>query len=310
MISIIVPVYNEEVNIPILYSQLKKQLDNLEMSYEIIFVNDGSNDQSRDRIASLIKSDSKVKVIDFSRNFGKEVAITAGLNHALGEAAIMIDADLQHPPELIPEFISKWKSGKEIVIGVRQDTKKQNIFRKFFSWFFYKFINLVSDTEIVPKATDYRLLDKKVIREFNRLTERNRMARGLIDWLGFDREYICFTANERIGSSSRFSAVKLMRLAISSVVSLSLFPLKLAGYLGIFITFFSGLLGLFVLVEKYFLSDPLNMNFSGSAILAIIIMFLVGIILICLGLIALYIASIHGEVLNRPLYVIREKKNF
>ena len=173
------------------------------------------------------------------------------------------------------------------------------------SYFFYKIINRISATKIIPNATDFRLLDKKVIIEFNKFTEKSRITRGLIDWLGFKREYIYFNAPKRINGKASYSFIKLCKLALNSFVSMSLFPLKFAGYLGILITIGAGLMGLFIFIEKYILNDPWRLNFSGPAILAIIILFLVGIILSCLGLIALYIANIHNEVTNRPIYIIR-----
>ncbi|MCX6739598.1 MAG: glycosyltransferase family 2 protein [Candidatus Parcubacteria bacterium] len=307
LISIIIPAYNEEQNIPVIYDQLKNILSRINFNYELIFINDGSQDNSEKELKKLMLIDPQVKVIEFSRNFGKEIATTAGINNCRGECCITIDADLQHPPELIFDFLAKWKKGAEIVIGVRQNNKSESFIKKIGSFCFYKIIGRISEIEMVPYATDFRLLDKKVINEFNRFTEKNRLTRGLIDWLGFKREYIHFEADKRLNGKATYSTVKLIRLALNSVVSLSLFPLKLAGYLGIFITIAAGLLGLFVIIEKYVLKDVWRFNFSGPAILAIIILFLVGIILICLGLIALYIANIHKEAINRPIYVIREK---
>ncbi len=309
LISIIIPVYNEEKNIILLYRDLKQILNEQRHDHEIIFINDGSQDNSSQELTKIANEDEKIRIIEFSRNFGKEVALTAGLHHCLGDACLILDADLQHPVELIPQFLNKWEQGNEIVIGIRKKTKT-NPAKKVGSYFFYKIMKKISDTEIMPNSTDYRLLDKKVITEFNKFTEKNRLTRGLIDWLGFKRDYIYFEAKARANGRANYSFLKLFRLALNSIVSLSLFPLKLAGYLGIFIMISSGLIGLFIFIEKYLLHDPWNLNFSGPAILAIIILFLVGIILSCLGLIALYIANIHGEVINRPIYVIRKKENF
>jgi dolichol-phosphate mannosyltransferase len=309
-ISIIIPLYNEDKNIPLIYQQIKKVLGRINFDYEIIFVNDGSEDNSGKELEKLSLANGQVKIIEFTRNFGKEIAITAGLNFCQGLAAIIIDADFQHPVELIPEFIKKWEQGSEVIIGVRNKSRQRNLFKAFGSWFFYKIINVISETKVVPYSTDYRLLDRRVIDEFNRLTEKNRMARSLIAWLGFKRDYIYFNVTPRINGPAGYSSLKLVRLAFASMVSLSLLPLKLAGYLGIVITFFSGLIGLFILIEKYLLNDLWGMGFSGPAQLAILIIFLVGIILSCLGLISLYIANIHNEVVGRPMYVIRKKENF
>jgi dolichol-phosphate mannosyltransferase len=313
LISIIIPVYNEEENIPLVYDELKKvcQSETLANRYnfEFIFVNDGSNDNSGEFLVKLSSDDDRVKLIEFSRNFGKEIATTAGINNCHGNAAIIVDADLQHPIELIPEFLQKWEDGAEVVVGVRKGNAGEGVIKKIGSYLFYKTINQIAETKITPNATDYRLIDKKVIAEFNRFTERNRITRGLIDWLGFKTDFIHFQARPRKAGNASYSYLKLTKLALSSFVSHSFFPLRLAGYLGVIITFFSGLLGLFIFVEKYILNDPWAFHFSWPAILAVINLFLIGIVLSCLGLIALYIANIHNEVTNRPMYVIRRRKS-
>ena len=308
LISVIIPVYNEENSIPFIYDELVNVWNKLKRTYdyEIIFVNDGSEDRSGQIIEHLTADNNKVKYIEFSRNFNKEQATSAGIHHANGDAAIIIDADLQHPVELIPEFLKKWKKGAEIVIGVRENNGYDPLFKQLGSAWFYKIMNIIGDTPITPNATDFRLIDRAVIREFNRFTEKNRMTRGLLDWLGFQKEFVTFQARQRRYGSGRYNYAKLTKLALSTFVTHSLFPLKLAGYLGTTMTLLSGALGLFIFIEKYVLSDPLNLNFSGPAILAVLILFLVGIILICLGLIALYIANIHNEAINRPIYVLRK----
>lgn len=310
IISVIIPLFNEEKNIPLIYKEILKTWENLSNNFEleIIYINDGSKDKSNEEIEKLANNDPRVKHIEFSRNFGKEAAVSAGVFHSKGDAAIIIDADLQHPPHLMPQFIEKWKKGADVVIGIRKTRQSDSIIKKLGSYLFYKTMNIMGGTKITPNATDYRLLDKKVVNEFNRFTERNRISRGLIDWLGFERDFIYFDAKERRNGKPSYSTIKLMHLAISAMIQHSLFPLKFAGYLGVFITFFAGILGIFVFIEKFILNDPWSFNFSGLAILTIIIMFLIGIVLICLGLIALYIASIHTEVINRPLYIIKENK--
>lgn len=305
LISIIVPVFNEEKNVPLCYEKMRMLFDVLPYAFEIIFINDGSSDKSNLALEKISARDARLRVIEFSRNFGKEVAVTAGINHCLGTACIILDADLQHPIEKIPEFIEKWEGGAEVVVGVREKNRGEGLVKKIGSYFFYKIINRISDMEIVTRATDFRLLDRIVIDEFNRLTEKNRMTRALIDWLGFRRDYVRFEANERIHGAPSYGFWKLTHLAFSSVISFSLFPLKLAGYLGIIITLGSGLLGIFVMFDRYVSKE---FGFSGSAILAVVILFLIGIVLICLGFIALYIANIHAEVTNRPMYIIRKKK--
>jgi dolichol-phosphate mannosyltransferase len=309
LISIIIPTHNEKANVRLIYTAVAEEFSCLEnYDYEIIFVDDGSTDDTMLEIASLAEKDVKVRFLQFSRNFGKEAATTAGLRNSRGDAAIMIDADMQHPPKLIPELVKKWAEGAEVVVGVRRKNQKAGLIKRGCSKIFYRLINAMAESVVTPFATDFRLLDRVVIDEVNQLTERYRMTRALIDWLGFKRAYVHFEADERANGEASYGLFKLIRLAINSMVSLSLIPLKLAGYLGITIILISGPLGLFIFIEKYILKDPWGFSFSGPAILAVIILFLVGIILSCLGLMALYIASIHAEVINRPLYVIRSRK--
>ncbi len=309
LISIIIPVLNEKQNIPLIHKGILSAWKNLQnkYDYEIIFINDGSEDNCGVIIENLAKNDAKIKYIEFSRNFGKEIAVSAGLHNSKGDAAIIIDADLQHPPELLPQFIEKWENGADVVIGTRKANHGETLAKKLGSFFFYKIMNLAGETKIIPNETDYRLLDKKVAIEFNRFTEKNRISRGLINWLGFKKDYIYFDADKRKNGKPGYDNLKLTHLAVSAIVNHSLFPLKFAGYLGIFITFISGLLGIFVFTEKYILNDPWSLKFSGTAILAIIILFLIGIVLISLGLSALYIANIHTEIINRPLYIVKKK---
>jgi len=309
LVSVIIPIYNEEENIPVLMAEFRKVFSALpNYRVEFIFVNDGSTDNSGTIIQNLAANDSVVKYLELSRNFGKETATTAGFNFATGDAVFMIDADLQHPPRLIPEFLKKWEDGAEVVIGIKTGNKGHNLIERLCSYSFYKTVNAIADIKIIPHASDFRLLDKKVVAEFNRFTEKTRMTRALINWLGFKRDFVYFEAEKRMAGRPKYSFLKLTRLAISSFVSLSILPLKLAGYLGCFTIFSSGLFGLYILLGKYLFHTPFASSFTGTAQLAILIIFLVGIILSCLGLIALYVANIHNEVTNRPLYVIRSKK--
>lgn len=306
-ISVIIPVYNEEKNIPLMYKELKSVFSRFpSYNHEIIFINDGSRDASAQTVAALEAKDSHVRLLDFSRNFGKEAATTVGFHHATGNAVICLDADLQHPPHLIPQFIKAWESGHEVVIGVRTNNASDSRVKKVGSHLYYKLINSMSRTEIIPRATDFRLLDRNVVDEFVSLTEHNRMTRGLIDWLGFKRFPIYFEAPERIHGEAQYSFWKLVKLAIESMIAHSLFPLRFAGYLGIFIMTVSSILGTVMFLDRYVF--PWNLHFSGPAILANIILFLVGLVLVCIGLLAFYIGHIYHDVQDRPLYIIRKRK--
>jgi len=308
LISIITPVYNEEKNIPLFYKSIHKVVKDLPYSFEIIYVDDGSKDNSSKEVKKIKSNDITVKLLQLSRNFGKEIATSAGIEAANGEAGIIIDSDLQHPVELIPEFIQKWEEGFDVVIGVRKVHAHANKIKSWGSKMFYKILNYISETKVVPYTTDYRIIDRQVIDQFKRFTERSRVTRGLIDWLGFSRDYLYFDANERIHGEASYTVKKLIILALHSFTSQSLFPLRLAGYLGSLIIVVSGIGGFIVFVNRYIFNDAFGWRITGTAMLAILLVFLIGIVLSCLGLIALYIANIHGEVTNRPLYVLKRDR--
>jgi len=308
-ISLVIPVYNEAENIEPLYEALIQVLHTLEDRYtfEVLFVNDGSTDETREEIKK-IEIDSRILCLDFSRNFGKEIATTAGLNHCTGDACIMIDADLQHPVEYIPQFIQKWEEGFDVVVGVRKENRSDSWIKKEGGKLFYILLNKISDIEVVPNGTDFRLLDRVVVDAFNRFSESKRLTRGLIDWLGFKRTFIMFDAKKRLYGTASYSIWKLTKLAFHSFMSLSLFPLKIAGFIGIIITTISFFSGLYIFLGKYFFHWYWALTFSDSEDLAIFIVFLVGILLMSIGLISLYIANIHEEVIRRPLYIIRKER--
>jgi len=305
LISIIVPVYNEEPNIPVLHSEIVKHIAGLPYSFEFVFVDDGSRDGSAAAIQKLAKKRRHIRLIELSRNFGKEAAVSAGLHAAKGAAAIILDADLQHPPSLIRKFIGKWKQGAEVVIGVKRYTKDESWFKRFSSKWFYRLIRPISNTEITPGAADYRLVDRRVIEAFNGMKEHNRLTRGLIDWLGFRRDFVDFDVSPRLHGERSYTYRKLFALAFNSFTAYSLLPLKLAGYLGNTILMITAPVGLFLWVEMYPLHDPLSLNITSVGMMAFLTLFLVGVILACIGLVSLYIAHIYAEVVDRPLYVVR-----
>ena len=308
-LSVIIPAHNEEASIVSTYHDVVTAIKQATTSYEIIFIDDGSADNTVEIITKLSKKDASIKLICLSKNFGKEVATSAGLNAATGDAALMIDADGQHPPELIPAFIDKWKNGAKVVVGVRDDYANEGFIKRHGSSVFYWLFNNFSGASIVPASTDFRLIDREVLIAFNGLQERDRITRGLIDWLGFKRDYIHFKAKERTAGEATYTPSKLVKLAFTSLTSLSFAPLYIFGYFGVFITSISLLLGLFVVVEQYLLNDPMNLNVTGSASLGILIVFLVGILLISQGIMSLYISKISAEVKKRPLYVVDKSKS-
>jgi dolichol-phosphate mannosyltransferase len=309
-LSLVIPVYNEERNIVPVFEAVQKVMQTVASRYawDVLFVDDGSKDRSVEVMKELADREQKAGYLELSRNFGKEIATTAGLRYAKGDGVLMLDADLQHPPERILDFLTQWEQGFDIVIGIRTQNQGEGIIKRWGSKLYYKLMGFLSETELIPGETDFRLIDRKVISAFNEFTERNRMTRALLNWLGFKRACVYFVANARHEGVPSYNYLKLVHLAVSSFISHSLFPLKIAGYLGMLITFTSGLFGLFIFWEKYLFDDKWNLNFSGPAILAVINLFLVGIVLACLGLVALYVGNIHNEVANRPIFVIRNKK--
>lgn len=308
-LAIVVPVYREGPNLRLLYERLElvTQSEN-NFEWEYIFVNDGSPDDSLDVLVGLAKKDSRVKVLDLSRNFGKEIALTAGVHEAANvDGVICIDADLQHPPELIPKLIEKWQLGAEVVITVRTQIEKQPLLRRIGSHIYYWLMSKISGLHMVSQTTDFRLYDKKVIKAFNLATERERMFRGIMDWMGFRSAIVEFRADARIHGKAVYSYLKLWRLAVSSITSFSLWPLRLTGYLGALITLTSGLL-LFWMLINYVIHS--RWDYTPLAMVVVANTFLIGIVLMSIGLVALYIGSIHTEVINRPLYLVRERLNF
>ena len=309
IISVIIPCFNEEENINDCYLELKKVWKKLPLyDYELVFVDDGSSDWTVLEITKIQIQDPNVKLIEFSRNFGKEIAISAGFDYCLGECAIVVDADLQYPVAKIPEFVELWETGSEVVIGVRDKKQTNNLIEKIGSSLFYSIMSKIGEGEILPGALDFRLIDREVIDHFNRFTERSRMARALVDWLGFDRSFVNYKEKPRNKGTASYSLMKRVKLAFNSFILHSLFPLKFAGYLGIIITLFSGILGFLAFLNQYVAVIFPVLFFSGTALLGILNLFLIGVVLICLGLIALYIANIHTEVVNRPLYIVKTNR--
>lgn len=304
LISLVVPLFNESANLRILHDSLREVLAGLpDYNFEIVYVNDGSYDDSLSVLQEIAQHNDAVRIVSLSRNFGKEVATTAGIHAANGDAIITLDADGQHPVELIPEFIARWQSGSKVVIGVRTSNQGEGFTKRYGSKVFYRVMNRLSGTHLVPGSSDYRLIDQVVQQEFMRMTERNRITRGLVDWLGYDRAYIDYVANPRVNGDAGYSFRRLVKLFVDSVISLSISPLYIAAYLGAFVLPVSVLLGLFMTVDKLF-GDPFNLRLTGGAFVMVLMLFLIGVLLLSQGIIGLYLSHIHSETQNRPLYII------
>jgi polyisoprenyl-phosphate glycosyltransferase len=303
-ISVVVPVFREAHNLDLLYARVREVMEaECGGRWELILVNDGSPDDSWRRICTLASMDPRVVGIDLSRNFGKEVALSAGVEHALGEAVVCMDADLQHPPEVIPELIAQWRSGAEIVATRRMSIQRQPLMRRLGSHVYYWLMARISGVEMVSQTTDFRLYDRRVIEEFKRFTERQRMFRAIMDWMGFRKVYVDFEAPAREHGTAGYSYAKLVDLAINSMTSFSLLPLRLSGMLGLAIAIFSLLLAILMVVDRMWLN---HFGFTPIALAVVANTFLIGVVLVAIGLVALYIGTIHTEVINRPLYLVRE----
>lgn len=309
-ISFVIPIYNEEKGFLKFYnSLLLPELKKLKHDYDVILVDDGSRDKSLEIIQDLAAKDKYVKVLAFSRNFGKEVALTAGIREADGDAILTMDADGQQPPKLIHEFVKKWEEGGEIVIGVRGKYEKHGLIAKLGSKLFYMLLGLMGVKDTVPGSTDFRLIDRCVADEYNKLTEHGRITRGLMDWMGFKKVYIDYVYGNRLAGKPSYNFNKLFHLAIDSFISLSATPLVIFGWIGAFITFASLVLGIFVIIEQFIIGDPMGLNWTGTTCLSIFISFLVGLVLVSQAITALYISHIHAETQARPLYIVDRKNS-
>lgn len=310
-VSFVIPIYNEADGIGEFLNKkflpVIKKIDNYHV--EVLLVDDGSTDSSLKIIQGFSKKNKRIKVVALSRNFGKEAALSAGINCAKGDAVITMDADGQQPPKLIPQFIQRWEDGADIVTGVRDRYTKHGLVQRIGSKLFYKILNVMGNKSTVPGSTDYRLMDRSVVNEFNRLSEHNRITRGLIDWLGFNRNYIYYVYGVRMAGKPSYNLKKLFGLAINSFTSMSTVPLIFFGFIGIIITIISFALGVFIIVQQYILGDPLNLKWGSTVQMSVFVTFLVGLVLISQAVMALYISRIHVESQGRPLYIINKKES-
>ena len=309
LLSFVIPAYCEQENLRPLSQAIQSVMEKWLPDYvwEIIFVDDGSSDQSGQVLDELSAQDENCKAVELSRNFGKEIALSAGVDYASGEAVICLDADLQHPPERIPEMVREWENGAEVVEMVRERSKHEPWLRRLGSHLFYTILRLISSTDILAKTTDFRLLDRKVVDALRQVEERQRMFRGIIDWLGFHKTRLFFQPAPRKFGVPVYSYTKLLNLALNSFISYSSIPLKLIGVLGLLITG-SGLCVLSWMVVTTIVV-PEYWNYTPLAFVVVINLVMTGVILTALGLISLYISKIYSEVQNRPLYTVRKTLN-
>ncbi len=304
--SVVVPLYNEEEVLLETYKRLKKVMDSINEPYEIIFVNDGSRDKTAVMAYELCSKDKTIKLIDFARNFGHQTAITAGMDYSEGKAVVVIDADLQDPPELIPKMLEKWREGYDVVYGKRVERKGETLFKKLTAKIFYRFLRRMTDVDIPVDTGDFRLIDRKVCEALKLVNERSRYIRGIISWLGFKQIGIEFNRDKRFAGETKYPLKKMLKFAFDAITSFSYKPLKLASYFGMLLSMLSFLYLLVVLYIRLFteLSQP------GWASTIAINLFFNGITLIILGIIGEYVGRIYDEAKGRPLYIVRQTKNF
>ncbi len=302
LISIIVPIFNEELNIQALYSRIKNVLEKIDSKHEIIFVNDHSKDKSLDIIKDLAKNDIAVNYIDFSRNFGHQIAVSAGLEYCSGDYVTIIDADLQDPPELIRNMYEKIKEGFDVVYAKRRSRKDRNVVKKVSYKLFYKILAAISQVKIPLDTGDFRMMKKNVVHELVLMQESNKFLRGQIAWLGFNQTYVEYDRDERAAGEPGYTYYKLFKLALDGLISFSNMPLRIATIMGFFV-FILSLILIFYTLYSYFFNAYTP---QGWASLMISVLFIGGIQLLTIGIIGEYIGRIQTEVRKRPLYVLRE----
>ncbi len=299
--SIAVPVFNEIYALPELYRRVADVMDGLGEPWELVLVDDGSTDGSREWIEAKAEEDPRVRPVIFARNFGHQIGLTAGLDYSRGQAVVVMDADLQDPPEVIPEMVAKWREGYEVVYGVREAREGEGWFKKATAALFYRLINRITDVEIPLDAGDFRLMDRKVVEALKSMREQHRFPRAMAAWVGFRQTGVPYRRAPRIAGETKYPFRKMFRLALNAITGFSYFPLQIATYLG----FASA--GISILAIPVVIAMRLagSQAFYGQATALIAVLFLGGVQLISLGILGEYIGRIYDEVKGRPLYIVR-----
>lgn len=300
--SIVAPIYNEAANLPVLYQRICEVLDSTGEDWELLLVNDGSTDHSADIIQQLASQDARVQPVIFARNFGHQIAVTAGLDFSRGQAVVIIDADLQDPPEVILDLIAKWREGYEVVYAIRAEREGEGWFKLFTASLFYRLISKITDVNIPLDAGDFRLLDREVVNVLNQMRERHRFLRGMSAWVGFRQIGVPYKRAARLAGETKYPFRKMFRLAINAITGFSYFPLQLATYVG-FVSAGISILSIPVVIalRLWGSQSPL----VGQATTLIAVLFLGGVQLISLGILGEYIGRLYDEAKGRPLYIVR-----
>ncbi len=305
LISVVLPIFNEEAVIAQVYERLKKVMSSQALAYEFIFVDDGSSDNSLSILEAMARKDPQVRYVSFSRNFGHQIAITAGCDYCSGNYVIIMDCDLQDPPELIPELIAKAEEGYDVVYAVRKSREAESWFKKTTAFFFYRIFAAFTTIKMPLDTGDFRLINRKVLLTLKGLKEKNRFMRGLVSWVGFKQTGIPYDRESRKGGETKFNFLRMMQFSLDGIVSFSTVPLKLASFLGLIIFILSSLLGIYCVGLKIFTHQLVQ----GWLSLLLSVLFIGGVQLIFLGVIGEYLGRIYDEVKQRPLYVVNKKAN-
>lgn len=300
--TIIAPIFNELENLPILYDRISKIMDQTGQSWELILVDDGSTDGSTDLIRSIAKKDERIRPVIFARNFGHQIAVTAGLDYSRGQAVVIIDADLQDPPEVVLQLIEKWQEGFEVVYAVRSEREGETFFKKVTASVFYRLIFRITDVKIPMDTGDFRLMDRKVVNVMNSMREHHRFLRGMSAWVGFKQVGVSYKRAARLAGETKYPFKKMLKLALTAITGFSYVPLQIATYVG-FISAGISLIAIPVVILMRMLGSQ---QFTGQATTLIAVLFLGGVQLISLGILGEYIGRIYDEVKGRPLYIVSE----
>ena len=305
--SIIAPIYNEEGNIQILYERIKEVMDSTGESWELVTVNDGSRDRSLELLQALSAQDSRIKMVNFARNFGHQIAVTAGLDYASGDAVVIIDADLQDPPEMILEMIERWKAGYEVVYAVREERKGESWFKLVTAKVFYRLIYRITDVDIPMDTGDFRLMDRKVVDALQSMREHNRFIRGMTSWIGFKQTGISYVRQARHSGETKYPLRKMIRFAMDAITGFSYFPLQIMVY----VSFFLGVLAILAIPVISLLRVALGSGFLGGQVTTIVLLLLLSSFqLFFLFVMGQYVARIYDEARDRPLYIVASTSGF
>jgi polyisoprenyl-phosphate glycosyltransferase len=300
ILTIVVPAYNEQEVLPEFHRRVTKAISNLPLDYEILYINDGSTDSTLKVLAELRKGDPHVAIVDLSRNFGKEIALSAGLDHARGDAVVVIDADLQDPPELIPELVSAWRDGYDVVYATRSAREGESLMKRATAHLFYRAIQGVSRFKIPQDTGDFRLLSRRAVNALKQFREQHRFMKGLFAWIGYPQKSVPYRRDPRFSGETKWNYWKLWNFAIEGITSFTIAPLKIAMYLGLIVALGSFGYGAFIIIRTLLFGNPV----AGYPSLMVVILFLGGVQLVALGVIGEYLGRMFDETKGRPLYLV------